>query len=208
MTTVVYLEGGGDSKELRVRCREGFRKLLANCGFAGRMPRLVACGGRDAAYDDFKTAHAQAGESYVGLLIDSEDPVAALSATWEHLKLRPGDGWERPLGATDDQVLFMTTCMETWIISDRGALKQHYGAHLQETALPALHDLERRPRGDVQEALTRATRNCSNAYIKGKRSFEVLAKLDPAILEQHLPSFARARNILEQKLQARPTPAW
>ena len=31
----IYLEGGGDSKELHIRCREGFRKLLENCGFQG-----------------------------------------------------------------------------------------------------------------------------------------------------------------------------
>ena len=28
MKKVIYLEGGGDSKELHTRCREGFRKLL------------------------------------------------------------------------------------------------------------------------------------------------------------------------------------
>ena len=71
--STIYLEGGGDDSLVRIRCREGFRKLLAKCGFAGRMPRLVACGGRGAAFDRFKTAHETAGE-YVALLIDSEDP--------------------------------------------------------------------------------------------------------------------------------------
>ena len=28
----IYLEGGGDSKDGKVRCREGFRKLLKKCG--------------------------------------------------------------------------------------------------------------------------------------------------------------------------------
>ena len=46
MSTVIYLEGGGDSKELRVRCREGFRKLLEKTVQGAQMPRLVACGGR------------------------------------------------------------------------------------------------------------------------------------------------------------------
>ena len=38
----IYLEGGGDSKDGKVRCREGFSKLLRKCGLSGRMPRLVA----------------------------------------------------------------------------------------------------------------------------------------------------------------------
>lgn len=27
--------------------------------------------------------------------------------------------WDPPTGATDNQVLLMTTCMETWIVADR-----------------------------------------------------------------------------------------
>ena len=42
--------------------------------------------------------------------------------------------------------------------------------------------------------------NCSNAYAKGKRFFEVLGKLDPATLAQHLPSFVRLQRILRSKL--------
>ena len=202
MSTTLYLEGGGsgpDSKGLQARCREGFRTLLEKCDFRGRMPRLVACGGRTSAFDDFKTAHRnkEAGV-YVAMLIDSEDPLAKLDAAWEHLRLRPGDNWEQPAGATDDQVLFMTTCMETWIVADREALRRHYG-RLQNSALPPLDNLEARGRHDVQDKLAHATRNCSNAYKKGKRSFEVLAKLTPEVLEQ-LPSFVRTRRVLNENL--------
>ena len=76
MNAYLYIEGGGNSKELRTRCREGFRRLLERCGFAGRMPRLVACGGRSATFDDFKTAHRNAAEGdYVAMLADSEAPL-------------------------------------------------------------------------------------------------------------------------------------
>ena len=71
-------------------------------------------------------------------------------------------------------------------------------------ALPPLVDLEKRARHDVQDSLTRATRDCSNAYAKGKRSFEVLAKLSPATLEKHLPSFVRVRRILNSQLKFPP----
>lgn len=198
MNKTIYLEGGGDSKDLHTLCRKGFRKLIENCGFTGYMPRLVACGGRDSAFDDFKIAHANKSNSdYVAMLIDSEDPLTDSDA-WEHLKER--DGWNRPLDSEDDQVLFMTTCMETWIVADRDALTKHYGSKLQKSALPPLVDLESRSRHDVQNDLFHATRDCSNAYKKGKRSFAVLEKLSPNELESHLISFVRVKQILENRL--------
>jgi hypothetical protein len=199
VSATIFLEGGGDSKELHSRCREGFRGLLQKCGFQGRMPRLTACGGRTGAFDDFQTGHAAKGDAdFVAMLIDSEEPLEELEAAWRHLKRH--DGWETPAAASDEQVLFMTTCMETWIVTDRAALADHYGSSLQESALPALNDPESRSRREVQEKLAHATRNCANAYAKGKRSFRVLGKLSPAALEKHLPSFQRVLRILEREL--------
>lgn len=199
MKAILYVEGGGDSKELHARCREGFRKLLESCGFTGRMPRIVACGGRDAAFEDFRTAQAKRqSPDFLALLIDSELPLANLDSTWQHLS--ENEGWLRPASALDEQVLFMTTCMETWIVADRSALISHYGSGLRIVALPSLHELETRERETVLHGLEQATRDCSNAYQKGKRSFEVLAKLNPDTLEQHLPSFSRMRLILNNRL--------
>ena len=200
MKAHLYVEGGGDSKENKIRCREGIRKLIEKMGFADiRMPRLSACGGRGAAFDDFMTAHAaRKSGDYIAMLLDSEHPIVALEKTWSHLKMR--DNWDKPDGATDEQVLFMTTSMETWIVADRLALKEHYGDKLQESALPPLDELESRDRHDVHDKLVHASRNCSNAYAKGKRSFEVLAQLDPSVLKQYLPSFVRVDRILKEKL--------
>ena len=98
------------------------------------------------------------------MLIDSEDPPADLEAAWQHLKTR--DNWDAPDGATDEQVLFMTTCMETWAVADRRTLAGHY-RDLQASALPPLIALETRSRHDVQDRLAHATRNCPNRYQKG-----------------------------------------
>ena len=197
MSTHLYIEGG-ESKEAQIRCREGFRKLIEKAGFSGKMPRLSACGGRGAAFDDFKTAYSmcRAGD-YVAMLVDSEDPPADIEKTWDHLKLR--DAWERPAGAVDEQVLFMTTCMETWVVADRAVLQEHYGHKLQKNALPPLIELENRNRHQVHDKLAHATRLCSNRYAKGSRSFEVLGRLNPSALSS-LPSFARMVRILKDKL--------
>lgn len=204
MNAFVYVEGGpsgADSKEGTIRCREGFHKLLDRSGFMGRRPRLVPLGGRGAVYDRFVTEHSAKVGSYVAMWIDSEEPMADIEATWNHLEnVKTVDRWIRPPGADDDQILFMTTCMETWIVADRDALKGHYGNELQDSALPPLVGLELRSRHDVQKQLIHATRNCSNAYSKGKRSFEILAKLTPDTLEEYLPSFVRVRRILGEKL--------
>ena len=202
MSAHIYLEGGG-SKELDIRCREGFRKLLESCGFGQqrRMPRLFACGGRASAYDDFVTAHVNSGEGYVAMWIDSEEPITNIENAWTHLATVTNvQRWNRPVGANDDQVLFMTTCMESLIVADRETLRQEFGAALQESALPPLINLEQRSRHDVQNGLLHATRNCSKQYSKGKLSFIILGNLVPATLEEHLPSFRRVRRVLRDKL--------
>ena len=195
----IFLEGGGESKELQIRCREGFRKLLERAGFKQRMPRTSACGGRDGAFKDFRIAHEDgAADEFVAMMIDSEDPLDNIEETWDHLRKR--DNWQQPANAENDQVLFMTTCMETWIVSDRAILSKHYKETLQTSALPPLTDLESRSRHVIQDSLFHATRDCSNAYEKGKRSYEILSKLDPEVLQNHLPSFVRIRRILDARL--------
>ena len=199
MSNRIYLEGGGDSKAGKIKCQQGFRMLLEKCGLKRRMPRLVACGPRDNTYDNFTIAHAKATTAgYVALLVDSEAPVADINATWQHLQR--WDGWPKPPGADDEQVLLMTTCMETWIAADRATLSAYYGQHLQTSALPPVVNLENRNRHDVQGRLEHATQNCSQPYAKGPKSFEVLGKLNPDTLRQHLPSFQRACSILDARL--------
>ena len=199
MSAHIYVEGGGDSKELHARCREGFRKLLEQCGFKGRLPRLTASGGCTEVFSDFETAHDNnAVGDFVAMWLDSEEPLYDLDATLQHLKSH--DRWNPPAGAVNNQVLLMTTCMETWIVADRVTLRECYGSELRESALPSLVGLEKLKRHEVLDKLVRATRRCSNAYAKGKRSFQILGKLSPVTLKRYLPSFVRAHGILDEQL--------
>ncbi|MGB2869579.1 MAG: DUF4276 family protein [Bacteroidota bacterium] len=201
MKKKIFLEGGGSARELHVRCRAGFRKLLEKCGYVNQMPRLVACGSRREAFDDFCSEHSGSSNSdFVALLVDSESTPKDAERTWDHLKNQ--DNWDRPDGSSDEQVLFMTTSMETWIVADRITLRNHYGPDLQESGLPSLENLEARSRMDVQSMLQHSTKNCKNAYQKGKRSFRILGNLDPSSLIS-LSSFKRIKRILDSKLQLR-----
>jgi hypothetical protein len=197
VSAIIFVEGGGDAG-LDARCREGFHKLVEKTVAKGHNPKLVACGSRGEAYKRFCTQIAHPDKfSYVGLWVDSEDAIPAGVQPWAHLMAR--DHWAKPAHATDDNVLFMTTCMETWCVADRESLKEHYGTPLLIKRLPALENLEARHRHDVQEALERATEKCKNAYAKGKRSFALLAKLSPAEIAPHCPQFVRTRDLLRHK---------
>lgn len=200
MKVRLYVEGGGESRSLHINCREGLRKLLERAGFADRMPSTRACGSRNDAYDDFKTAlDSVAPDMYPVLLVDSEAPVEQ-PTSWQHLQSR--DGWAQPEGAEDDQAQLMVQCMETWCVADRRALHAFFGQHLRESALPPLNDLESRPKDDVHDALVDATRDCGRrkSYQKGKRSFELLGQLDPAELRERVPHFVRLCDMLDAKL--------
>jgi Domain of unknown function (DUF4276) len=201
VSSYIYLEGGGESKDLKMRCQRAFHQLLDRMGFTGRKPRLVACGSRQESFDRFRTAHEASGRNFVALWVDSEEPMRDVESAWSHLaNVTTVTAWRKPTGVTEDQVLLMTTCMETWIVADQVALREFFGQHLMANRLPALTNLEQVSRNSIQDALKRATCNCSNAFTKGKRSFEVFGAIDPETLNEHLPSFARVWRILQQKL--------
>ena len=45
------LSFGPDAQELRARSRKGFNSFFDKANLAGRMPRIIACGGRQTPYD-------------------------------------------------------------------------------------------------------------------------------------------------------------
>lgn len=133
METKIYIEGGGNSKEERARCREGFRKLFEKTGLRdAQMPRLVACGSRGETFKGFQIGLENPKQDSL-MLVDSEDPVEGIAEAvdsdfaWRHLEQR--DKWKRPPMAANDQVLLMATCMESWICADQAAIVEHYGPH-------------------------------------------------------------------------------
>lgn len=199
----LYIEGGGNSNSLRTACREGFINLFQKAGFKGRMPKAIACGSRDDAYDSFKTALRNADtDTYPILLVDSEEAVS--TDAWNHLINR--DNWVKPNNAEDQQAQLMVQCMETWCIADRKTLRQFFGNELQESALLPIDNLENRDKTQVQDALVHATRNCGKdrVYKKGKRSFELLGHLDPTVLKDKLLHFKRLCDTLDKIIDTPP----
>lgn len=205
----LYVEGGGDSKSLQIECRRGFREFLEKAGLKGRMPGISACGGRRFAYDDFCTAIAN-GESAM-LLVDSEAPVLPAHQagapdawqSWQHLKARQGDGWDKPANTEDTDCHLMVQVMESWFLADRQALNAFFGQGFHENALPAANrPIEGVAKDDVYDALKQATRSCKTKaeYGKGEHSFKLLAQVDPAKVTAASPWAKRFVDELKKKM--------
>ena len=179
MRVKIYVEGGA-SGGLDRECRRGFGLFLEKTGLKGRMPRIIACGSRDRAYDKFCTAQEQAStDEFIVLLVDSEEGVEGDSGPWAFLKRRDNN-WNRPDGTSDDNAHLMVQCMEAWFLADRDTLAQFFGDGFRANALPNRSDVENIPKPALYNALRGATRDSRKGeYGKGQHSFNLLAQLNP-----------------------------
>ena len=202
MRIKIFVEGGGDRNLLRRECRKGFSNFFSKAGMKGRMPSVVASGSRREAFDDFRAAVHRPGKyDFIVLLVDSEDPVAAETGPWQHLKKR--DNWDQPSETTDDQVHLMVQCMEAWFLADKDTLAAYYGNGFNQNALPARQDIERIPKNDVFNGLKNATRSgvSKGEYEKGQHSFDILAQIDPDKVVAASPHAKRLVDTLKAKIK-------
>jgi len=199
----LYVEGGGDTNALRTRCREGFSEFFRKAGLEGRMPRIVACGGRDQAFGDFLTALGTAGANdFIVLLVDAEAPVANGDGPWTHLHRR--DNWNQPPAAGEKNAHLMVQIMEAWFLADKNTLAKFFGDGFNRGALPGNPKVEEVAKSDVMDGLKAATRHCDRKgeYGKGRHSFEILARIDPAKVTEASPHARRLVEALIEKAEA------
>lgn len=180
----VYMEGGGDSDALKVELRQGMATWLGKYpALRGKLPRVVACGGREQAFDQFKTALAQGKNAL--LLVDSEACVdlshQALPEErwlpWSHLKQQAG--WTQPDAAGQQDAHLMVVCMESWFLAEPQVLATFFGAGFRELQLPHA-GIEQQAKERVYQALKQASKHSAKGeYGKGSHSFKLLGLLDP-----------------------------
>ncbi len=206
----LYVEGGGDSKQMRITCRAGFSAFLEKAGLKGHMPRISACGGRQNAFESYCTA-IEHGDSAV-LLVDSEAPVLGQYQVgdeketwqpWQHLKQRQGDGWDKPVNSVDTDCHLMVQCMESWFLADRATLTTFFGQGFHENSLPAAGNaIESVSKQQVYQSLANATKACKTKapYGKGEHSFKLLALITPTTVTAASPWAGRFVKLLKAKL--------
>jgi hypothetical protein len=174
------VEGGGNSKDTLKRCNEGFANYCQKLAPANRQPRVVACGGRQQAFNRFCTAvsSSQAGDTSV-LLVDSEAPVTSAAAV-QHLHSR--DGWDFP-ALNHHRVFLMVQAMESWFLADRDTLANFYDGGFLANSLPGSPtNVEAVPKDDLEPRLRHASKptKTKGEYHKVKHGFALLALIDPA----------------------------
>ena len=184
MSVIIFIEGGGNNDQNLERLfRRSWTTFFAAAGLQGHRPRVVRGGGRNRTFNLFaKEIKRPDPKRLPLLLVDSENPVAAGHSVWQHLQAN--DNWIRPLNVGDDQAFLMVQAMETWFLADRNSLQRYFGAKFKENALRQWPQLEAVPKATVFDALERAT---DKGYVKGKVSFELLAQIDPALVEAACP---------------------
>jgi hypothetical protein len=208
----VYVEGGGsgaNSGALQAELRQAFAEFLSKTDLGTtRRPRIVACGGREQAFDSFCTAIRQ-GQNAL-LLVDSENSVSdnhqpspsgkGSWSPWLHLKGQAG--WVAPPSASDEDCHLMVECMENWFLADWLCVQRFFGQNFNVAALP-LGALEAVSKPTVYAALQTATQRCKTkaSYGKGAHSFKLLQSIDPAKVEAASPW---AKRFLDELRKRKP----
>ena len=187
MTVTVYVEGGGNNKDTITRCRQGFSEYCKNVAPLNPRPRIVACGGRQQAFDRFKTevVRSKKGDLCL-LLVDSEGPVEATMTSSAHLQAHD----RCPLPESETQKIFlMVQAMEAWFLADRDALAKYYGARFRRQNLPGdERRIEEIPKDDLEPSLVRATRDTQKGqYHKTRHGFALLGLIDPLKVQMGSP---------------------
>jgi hypothetical protein len=137
---MVYVEGGGDKRKTLDDCRRGFGQLFEKIVRTGHPPKVVACGGRESAFDEFKCNVESGEDGFLILQVDSEGAVDPDVNSWAHL--RANDRWEKPKAVNDDQAHLMVQCMESWFLADPEALRTYYKQGFLIRSLPRRRNVE------------------------------------------------------------------
>lgn len=192
---VFYVEGGGNP-DADTALRQAFHKFFNELDEQGKANGYALtyklCGSRRLTYEIFCFERGRDPDSTHLLLVDSEAPVATPGACWQHLKDRPGDGWERPDGATDADCHLMVQAMEAWFFADPDALAKFYKQNFNANALPKTQNVEDIPKSrhiDALEAATKATQK--KRYHKTRHAPQILEALDPVKVRRRAPHCER-----------------
>ena len=187
--TKIYVEGGG-RKAVDRQCRRAFNEFFRRARIETANVSVEARGPRGEAYNAFCSDTDR--DLRKVLLVDAEGPVTAKTA-WGHLQQ---GRWSRPAGAKDEQCHLMVQVMESWFLADVDALEGYYGQGFRSGSLPKNPDVEKVPKKDVERRLKFASRDTGKGeYKKGRDSFAILERLDPAKVRaasRHADRFVKA----------------
>ena len=187
----IYIEGGGEARNIKAILREGFSNFLDELRQIARNKQikwsLILCGSRNNAFRDFKNALRTHPDAFNVLLVDSEAEVS--KNPWAHLKNR--DKWVSS-NIDDAHCHLMVQTMETWIVADIEALKEFYGQGFKEKSIPKTPEIEKIDRKLLAKCLKEATRGTSKGeYHKTRHAPKLLGQLDAREVRHKAPHCER-----------------
>lgn len=176
----IYVEGGGDQRSGKDVLQRGFSQFLNSIREMARERRIsfrvIACGSRNSAFDDFRIALGAHPDAINIMLVDAEEPLQQTNP-WEHLRHRD-PSWDLPK-LPDIHCHLMTQTMEAWVIADINALRAYYGQGFNPNPFPGNPDVEAITKERLEQALIDATRNTSKGeYHKIRHGPDILARAD------------------------------
>jgi hypothetical protein len=149
----IYFEG---NKALRGGFESFFAELRTSARESGSTVELIAAKDGPGVYRKAERTHPEAWNI---LLKDSEGP--APTQLQKH-------------------VFWMVELMEAWFLADPDSLGRYYGRDFRPNAIGDAADVERVPKAEVLDRLSRATTETSKGeYHKVKHAPFLLEKLDP-----------------------------
>ncbi|MEO5333913.1 MAG: DUF4276 family protein [Magnetococcus sp. YQC-5] len=204
VTIIIMTEGGGErglpSKGLAIKMRQSFKSFISKAKIDQGDFKIVRCGSRDQAFNDFmKNFQNRTSDTVPLLLVDSEDPMPSDTNPWDFVHKR--DGWKRPDNARDEHLHFMTQCMESWFLADLDALEKYFGNGFRKNCLPKTSSIEDALKTDIIDSINQAAQNTAKrCYDKGEHSFAILAMLDPFKVQEKSPWACRLFKLLDDIL--------
>lgn len=179
----IYIEGGAEGRNADADFRRGWKKFLSDLHQTARAHgyhslEVVRGKGRRNTFERFQRYHAEFPNDLCVLMVDSETGVPAGILMWDVVARRTGDNWQRPKWATERHLYLMVQFVETWLVTDPEALKAFFKQGFDSTQLPT-DKLEERSKGDIEQALKRATRHSRKGEYQHRHATEILATLRP-----------------------------
>ena len=180
MKVRIYIEGGGEGKELDEVFRRAWKRFFDAAGVR-RKPRVIRGGGRQHTFDAFRHRVARdTAEETSLLLVDSEGCRAVRRLVTLDTAVTGGYA---PRASIDLQAFLMVQVMETWFLADVDALQRCFGASFRASALRAWPQLEQVPKDTIFDVLKQAS---GRGYTK-RKAFDLLERISPDLVENACP---------------------
>ena len=199
----VYIEGGstgvtGDN-DFR-RCWKKFlselHELARQCGY--HRLNVIRGKGRGNTFNLFVNSKANWPRDLSVLLVDSETAVPTSASVWKIVGDR--DKWQKPSWATDRHLYVMVHFVEAWLLTDQDALKQFFDGGLNLKVLPS-SNLENRSKNEINDALTRATKDTKKGAYRHGQAHQIIELVDPEkvkVLTHGNRLFTMLRELIEE----------